>query len=60
MQNAPPKAPFLLAWDEAIKSVGNFVQLAATRASFYYTKQPARIKQVKSKSDGRWLFRTRR
>ncbi|CAM9964464.1 unnamed protein product [Pylaiella littoralis] len=45
-KDAPPKAPFLLAWDEAIKSVGTFVQLAATRASFYYTKQPARIKQV--------------
>ena len=52
IQNAPPKAPFLLAWDEAIKSVGTFVQLAATRASFYYTKQPARIKQVKE--EGEW------
>lgn len=46
MKNAPPRPPFLLAWDEAIKYVGTFVQLAITRASFYYTKQPARIKQV--------------
>ncbi|CAM9763155.1 unnamed protein product, partial [Ectocarpus fasciculatus] len=45
-KNAPPRPPFLLAWDEAIKYVGTFVQLAITRASFYYTKQPARIKQV--------------
>ncbi|CAM9611118.1 unnamed protein product [Ectocarpus sp. 12 AP-2014] len=45
-KNAPPRPPFLLAWDEAIKNVGTFVQLAITRASFYYTKQPARIKQV--------------
>ncbi|CBN74406.1 Predicted hydrolases or acyltransferases (alpha/beta hydrolase superfamily) [Ectocarpus siliculosus] len=45
-KNAPPRPPFLLAWDEAIKYVGTFVQRAITRASFYYTKQPARIKQV--------------
>eukprot|EP00904_Undaria_pinnatifida_P005704 jgi/Undpi1/2263/HiC_scaffold_13.g05649.m1 len=45
-KNAPPRPPFLLAWDESIKKAGTYIQNAVTRVSFYYTKQPARIKQV--------------
>ncbi|CAM9301271.1 unnamed protein product [Ascophyllum nodosum] len=45
-KDTPPRAPFLLAWDQAIKSAGTYIQRTIMRASFYYTKQPARIKQV--------------
>ncbi|CAM9397700.1 unnamed protein product [Discosporangium mesarthrocarpum] len=46
MKDAPPKSGIELAWDNAVKGLSAAFQRAVVTSSFYFTKQPLRIKQV--------------